>query len=97
MDLPPNSNNAMDITYATNKFNASYKKIENFKTTKLGNEHINGHLLRNETYYIPQLIIKGKIQGKRGINRQKIRHGKDAMRPVALFVSVSKSSYLRCN
>lgn len=31
-----------------------------------------GHILRNDKYYILQLIIKGKIEGKRSIGRKKL-------------------------
>ena len=45
------------------------KERELLGTIKMRKTTYLGHLLRNDKYYIPQLIIKGKLQGKRGIGR----------------------------
>ncbi|CAG9835277.1 unnamed protein product [Diabrotica balteata] len=51
------------------RINKRMEVLETIKTQKL--QYL-GHVMRNERYNLVQLIIQGKIQGKRSVGRRRI-------------------------
>lgn len=48
------------------------KDRELLHTIKVRKTSYLGHILRNNKYYLPQLVVKGKIEGRRGVGRKKL-------------------------
>lgn len=56
----------------TEVYNRIGRERELLNIIKIRKTSYLGHILRNEKYHVLQLIVKGKIEGKRGLGRKKL-------------------------